>query len=349
MKISADRLAGHLANKLAPAYLISGDEPLLVDEAADSVRACARAAGFTDRERHVGAAQGFDWQTLAGNANLSLFASRKIVELRIPSGKPGTAGAKALTEFAAGLDADTCLLVITPKLDKRAASAAWVKALEQAGVFVQVWPVAVARLPGWIETRMRARGLTPVGDAVSVLVERVEGNLLAADQEIEKLLLQHGEGQIDGAAVARGVADSARFDVFALSDAALLGDTVRAVRVLDGLRAEGVAESLVVWALNRELQVLSAMAAAGESGTSHEAVFGKLRVWANRKTLLTRAYRRFGSARAIYELLDRALRCEALIKGQTGVEKTDADDKWRGLTGLVMGMCGVAPKMRAAV
>jgi len=349
MRISADKLAGQLAKKLSPSYLISGDEPLLVDEAADRVRARAREEGFLERERHVGAAQGFDWGRLGAAANMSLFASKKLVEVRIPSGKPGAKGGKALEDYARHLDTDTCLLVITPKLDSRVAGNNWVKALDSAGLVVQVWPVTADRLPAWIAARMKARGLQPVGDAVKVLVERVEGNLLAADQEIEKLALQLGEGQVDAADVARGVADSARFDVYDLSAAALRGETARAVRVLDGLRAEGVAEALVVWSLNRELRVLCAMFAAAASGTPMDAVFRNNGVWSTRKTLLTGAYRRLRSAAVVYDLLDRAIRCEALVKGQTGVKKTEAADRWRGLTGLVMAICGIRTRIKAAV
>ncbi|MEL6208978.1 MAG: DNA polymerase III subunit delta, partial [Pseudomonadota bacterium] len=289
MKIGADRLSGHLAGTLADVYLVAGDEPLLVDEAADQIRRKAREQGFDERERHV-AASGFDWDAiLAGGANLSLFASRRLIELRLPTGKPGQKGGRIIAEMAADVPPDTCLVILTPKLAREQLSTKWVKAVEKSGVLVQVWPVPVAQLPRWIEQRMRARGLEPAGDAVAILADRVQGNLLAADQEIEKLRLANGEGTVDGAAVAQSVADSSRFDVFALGDSALLGDTPRAVRILDGLRSEGVEGTLIVWALTREARALAAILAAVENGASLDQAMAAQRVWSNRTTLVARA------------------------------------------------------------
>ncbi|MEO1576511.1 MAG: DNA polymerase III subunit delta, partial [Pseudomonadota bacterium] len=271
---------------------------------------------------------------LAGGANLSLFASRRLVELRLPTGKPGQKGGRIIAEMAADVPPDTCLVILTPKLAREQLSTKWVKAVEKGGVLVQVWPVPVAQLPRWIEQRMHARGLSPVGDAVSILADRVQGNLLAADQEIEKLRLAHGEGSVDGAAVAQSVADSARFDVFALGDSALLGDTPRAVRILDGLRSEGVEGTLIVWALTREVRSLAAILAAVENGASLDQAMAAQRVWSNRTTLVARAARRVRSADAAYRLLALCAQCDAAVKGQLyGV------DPWERLTSLVVALC----------
>ena len=334
MKLRADALSGHLSGTLAPVYLVGGDEPLLVDEAADQIRRAARAKGFEERERHV-AATGFDWDGLAaGGANLSLFASRRLVELRLPTGKPGQKGGRVLTEMAQNPPEDTCLVVLTPKLAREQLSSKWVKSVEKHGVLVQIWPVPLGQLPRWIEQRMRARGLEPSGDAVAILADRVQGNLLAADQEIEKLRLAHGDGPVDGAAVARSVADSARFDVFALGDSALLGDTARAMRILDGLRSEGVEGTLIVWAMTREVRTLCAILAAVESGTTLERAMAAQRVWSNRTTMVARAARRLRRSATAYRLLALCAQCDAAVKGQMyGV------DPWERLTALIAAVC----------
>lgn len=330
MKLNADRLGGHLKSGLADVYLIAGDEPLLVDEAADVIRREARKQGFDERERHV-VTTGFDWDGLtAGSANMSLFASRKLIELRLPTGKPGLKGGKVIAEFATNLPEDTCLLVYTPKLDRKQMSTKWVKALEQRGVLVQVWPVDLGRLPRWIEQRMRARDLNPVGDAVQILADRVQGNLLAADQEIEKLRLARGAGDVDGQAVAQSVADSARFDVFALADSALLGDTARALRILDGLRSEGVDGTLILWALVREVRTLCSVLNAVENGKSLDQAMASERVWSNRTTMVARAARRVRRSARAYSLLSLCAQCDAVVKGQVY-----GADPWERLTALL--------------
>lgn len=336
MKINADRLAGQLKS-LSGIYLVAGDEPLLVDEAADTIRRAAREQGFEERERHVAVA-GFDWDALlAGGANLSLFASRRLVELRVPTGKPGQKGGRILAELASDVPPDTCIVVLTPKLQREQMKTKWVKAIEQNGALVQVWPVTLDRLPQWIEQRMRARELTPVGDAVAILADRVQGNLLAADQEIEKLRMAGGAGEVDGAAVARSVADSARFDVFALGDSALLGDTARALRILDGLRSEGVEGTLIVWALTREVRSLCAILSAIENGSSLDRAMAAQRVWSTRTTLVARAARRVRYAHRAYGLLALCAQCDATVKGQVY-----GADPWERLTTLVAALCDPA-------
>ena len=256
MKLRFEQLSEHLQQGLRPIYLLSGDEPLQLGEAADAIRAQARAQGFAEREvMHVEA--GFDWNALAAASDtLSLFAEQRLIDLRLPSGKPGKEGGAALAEYAANPPQDTVLLITSGKLDKNAAKAKWYKALDSAGVTLQVWPVEANQLPRWVGQRMRARGLSASPEAAQLLAERVEGNLLAAAQEIEKLLLLYGESSVDAEMVEQGVADSARYDIFELVDTALLGDAPRVARIMEGLHGEGVEPILILWALVREIRAL---------------------------------------------------------------------------------------------
>ncbi len=257
MKIQANQLAPHLKKSLAPCYLVTGDEHLLVAEALDAIREAARERGFGSRELHV-ATTGFDWADLtASSGNLSLFAEQRIIELRLPTGKPGKSGGSAIVELVEQAGPETLLLVTAPKLDRGAAASKWAKAIDKKGVNLTIWPIEVRELPGWIAGRMQSVGLKPERDVVALIADRVEGNLLAAAQEIEKLRLLLGEGAVSVEDVSNAVADSSRYDVYKLTDAAMAGDATRAVRILSGLRAEGVEPVIVMWALTRELRTLS--------------------------------------------------------------------------------------------
>jgi len=334
MKLRGDQLQAHLARGLAPIYMVSGDEPLQAGEAADAIRAAARAEGYGEREvLHV--ESGFDWSALlASTASLSLFAERRLVDLRLPTGKPGDAGSKALVQYAEAPPEDVLLLIGCPKLDAQQQRSKWFKALEAAGVVVQVWPVEPARLPAWIGRRMQAKGLQPEESAVSLLAEQIEGNLLAADQEIEKLLLLHGPGPVSADAVADMVADSARFDVFTLVDSALAGEAARTARILYGLRAEGVAPVLVVWALAREIRALAAMAFEAAQGGGPQAAMARHRVWDKRKPLVAKALRRYPPARW-RALLAQCARLDRVVKGAA------AGSPWDELLQLAEAMAGV--------
>lgn len=328
MKLSADKLPALLSRSLASVYLISGDEFLLVAEACDAIRAAARAAGFTERTVHV-AERGFDWATLeSASANLSLFAEKRILEIRLPTGKPGTVGGAALVRLVSRRSADTLLLIVTPKLDGGSRAPAWARSLERAGVHVQAWPVDAAHLPQWIEARMRARELKPEREAVELVADRVEGNLLAASQEIEKLLLLAGPGAVDLETVRRAVADSARFDVYQLGDAALAGDGARALRILDGLRAEGVEPALVLWMLARELRGLATAACQMRAGRTAEQALGAAHVWPKRQELVRRALARH-DADAACALVTSAAQADRVVKGLL------PGRPWDQLTGLV--------------
>lgn len=335
MKVRFEQLAGMLDKPLAPVYLLGGDEPLQLGEAADAVRAAARAQGYSERQvLHV--ETGFDWQSLLAEAgNLSLFAERRLLDLRLPSGKPGDGGAKALTTYAAQPPEDILLLITCARLDSAQQRSKWFTALERVGVVVQIWPVEATRLPAWITRRMQARGLTPSPAAAALLADHVEGNLLAAAQEIDKLCLLNATGALDADAVADAVADSARFDVFTLADAALSGDAARSARVLYGLRAEGIEPVLILWALARELRTLATLAFAREHGEPLETAMRRLRVWDRRKPLITQALKRYSAAHWRAALV-RAGRSDRVIKGMV------PGNTWDELLQLVEIMAGRA-------
>lgn len=333
-QVRADQLAGHLQRGLAPVYFIHGDETLLVNECADAVRSAARTQGYSERQVFSVEA-GFDWNTLlAASDSLSLFCEQRLLELRLPSGKPGKEGGKILRDYAERPAQDTLLLIVSAKLEPAARRSKWVQALEKAGISVPVWPVELARLPDWIERRMRARGLQPSRDALQVLAERVEGNLLAAAQEIEKLYLLHGPGTLDLETVTELVTDSARYDVFGLVDAALAGDALHAQRILAGLRAEGVEPVLVLWALAREIRSLAAMSKEMQRGSTLQGVLASQRVWEKRKPVVSHALRRI-QGRQWWSLLRRCARLDRVIKGRA------AGSSWDELLQLSFDLAGV--------
>lgn len=335
MRVRPHELANHIQRQgIAPIYLISGDEPLQLNETADTVRSAARARGFTGRDV-LEAGPRFDWSELTAEANsLSLFAEQRIIDLRVPSGKPGRDGGKALSEYAARPPEDTLLLITLPKLDKGQTSSKWLKALEARGVFIQIWPIEGNRLQPWIEQRMRQAGLTPGPEVVAMLTERIEGNLLAAAQEIDKLQLLHGAGVITLEQLQESVADSARYDVYGLVDAALEGRVGRVVRMLNGLKAEGTAAPVVLWALAREIRMLCSLAQQVAQGRSaQQAVAGTREVWDKRKPLVSKGLQRLnlGQWRQLMRLCGLADRA---IKGQ------DRQDPWLLLQRICSGMAG---------
>jgi len=334
MQIQPEKLETRLRGPLAPVYFISGDEPLRVGEAADAVRVRARAEGFDEREV-LTAGTGFDWNSLAAAAgSLSLFSARRIIDLRLPGGKPGDAGAKALRAYAEAPPEDTLLLITAGKLEPSARKSRWVEALDRAGVVVFVWPLDGRQLPAWVRTRLQRRGLDATPEAATLLAERVEGNLLACAQEVEKLYLLLGAGRIDERDVAAAVADSARFDVYDLVDAALAGDGARGVRILNGLQGEGVAPPVVLWALARDLRQLAAMAQVRDAGQSIAAVLSRFRVWQSRTTAFTRALQRLSGA-ACNRLLRRCALIDRVIKGQA------PGNAWDELLQLTLWLAGV--------
>lgn len=335
MKLGFESLQGHLQRGLLASYLVTGDEPLQAGEAADAIRAKARQAGFETRTI-LDVNQYFKWGEFRTEADsLSLFSDKKIIDLRIPSGKPGLEGSKALVAYAGNPPPDTLLLITLPKLDRNQNASKWVKALDKLGVILQIWPVEGVQLASWLDKRMRAKGLEPEKEVAGMLAERVEGNLLAASQEIDKLLLLHGEGTIDVDQLLAATTDSARFDVFKLVDAALEGKAARAVRILEGLHAEGMAETLVLWALARETRMLTSIRAMVENGIQLQQAIGSRRdVWQQRRPLVTQAVKRLSLLR-----LQGLLKCCALadraIKGRA------SDDPWVLFEEILVELAGV--------
>ncbi|CAI9001280.1 DNA polymerase III subunit delta [Pseudomonas chlororaphis] len=337
MKLAPAQLGKHLQGTLAPVYVISGDDPLLCQEAADAIRSAARQQGFDERQVFSADAN-FDWGTLLqAGASMSLFAEKRLLELRLPSGKPGDKGAAAFIEYCSRPAEDTLLLINLPKLDGSAQKTKWGKALidgEQTQ-FIQIWPVDASQLPQWIRQRLSQAGLSASQDAVELIAARVEGNLLAAAQEIEKLKLMAEGGQITVETVQAAVADSARFDVFGLVDAILNGEAAHALRMLEGLRGEGVEPPVILWALSRELRSLANMSLQYSQGTPLDKVFSQARppVWDKRKPLMSKALQRYSAPRWAQLLLD-AQRIDAQIKGQA------AGSPWSSLSRLSLLMAG---------
>ncbi len=331
MRLRLEQLESHLAGELAPVYVVTGDEPLQLGETADAIRAAARQAGYLSREIFEADAR-FDWNRLAEEASaLSLFAEQKIIDLRLPSGKPGTVGGKALVSYCENLPQDTLLLLTLPKLPL---TSKWMKALDKAGVVIQVWPVDERQLSRWVQQRMRMAGLQAEPGVAEMLAEQTEGNLLAARQEIEKLALLFGSERITQEQAAAALSDSSRFDVYALVDAALAGKAQRCTRIIAGLRAEGVPLPVVLWALAREVRALNAMAADIANGASVQQALGRARVWKNRIPLVGAGLKRLNAAQWA-DLLQQCQRADATIKGAV------PGDPWLALEQITLGIAGI--------
>ena len=331
MPIGPEQLTRALARGLAPLYLISGEETLLVDECLDAIRARARADGFTER-RVLTVETGFDWNDLRTECqSLSLFAERRLIELRLPTGKPGDAGAGLLAGFAESPSPDLLLVVISAKLDKGSRDSRWVQAIESAGVHVQARPLDAQRLPAWISQRLATHGLQPEPGVVELMAWHLEGNLLAVAQEVDKLGMLIGRGPVTRAEVEASLADNARFNVYQLVDAALAGDAVVVRRMLASLRADGTEPILMHWALARELRSLAPLAQERARGKPEAAVLA--RVWQIRRPLVARALKRLTSA-ALYGLLRQAATLDRIIKGQA------AGDRWLELERLLLAVGG---------
>lgn len=298
MKLRPEQLTTHLNKGLAPVYLISGEEPLLLQEAVEQVLQAARAAEYS--ERTLFTVEGnFHWSELQQEgAALSLFAERKIIDLRLPTGKPGREGGQALVDWCQQPPEEKLLLIRAGKLDGAAQRSKWFKAIEKAGVVVQIWPMELRQIPQWIMQRMRQAGLDATQGAASLIAERVEGNLLAAVQEIEKLALLSEPGvKIDEATALNLVADSARYDPFQLADAVLAGERARALRILNGLREEGSAIQVVLWALIRDLRELAAMGQESRLSAHKPLEYVPAPLWKRRLPLMGTMLRRLSEGK----------------------------------------------------
>jgi DNA polymerase-3 subunit delta len=337
MQVRADALDAHLEKSLAPLYVISSDEQLLLLEAADRIRAKARAAGFSEREVLV-AERYFKWGELQSvQQSMSLFGDRKLIELRIPSGKPGKEGAQALQDYAAnctGADAgDTLTLITLPKLDWATQKSAWVGTLQRQAIYVEIANIERAQLATWIGQRLAAQGQSADKHALEFMVDRVEGNLLAAHQEIRKLALLYPEGRLSLDQIQDAVLNVARYDVFKLSEAMLSGDVGRVARMLDGLKGEGEALPLVLWSVSEEIRTLLKLKIGSDEGRPLATMMKEYRIWGPRERLMGPALARVKLS-ALRDALSKAAQVDRMIKGLRA--KDFAGDAWDALLQLAL-------------
>ena len=353
MQLAASQLGNHLQKGLRPLYTLHGDEPLLLQDAADAIRAAARAQGYTERSVHTVAGAHFDWgAVLAAGSSLSLFADRQVVEIRIPSGKPGKEGSAALQQVAASAAGNdsTLTLVLLPRLDRQTKSGAWFAALDGAGATVQIDPIDRAALPQWIAQRLAAQGqrVMPGEDgqrALAFFADRVEGNLLAAHQEIAKLGLLHPQGELSSAQIEAAVLNVARYDVFKLSEAVLGGQRARVQRMLDGLQAEGVAEVLVHYTLAEDIRALKRVKDAVAEGRPLPMALREQRVWGLRERLFERALPRLTEMQ-LANLLHAAHQVDGIVKGLK--HPGWPQEAWAALHRLAQSLCGACGATAAA-
>ncbi len=338
MQVSAEQLSSQLQKQLLPVYVVSGDEPLLQQECCDLIRQSARQQGCTEREIIDTSLAGFNWQDILHSAaNMSLFAERKLVELRLPGGKPGADGSKALCEYLTLASEDDVLLVISGKIDKQSLSSKWYKSLDRVGVTIRVWPIAARELPAWLRQRVQSAGLTIDNDALELLCDRVEGNLLAAVQEVEKLKLLTTDNHVNVRTVSASVSDNSRFDIFNLADSALTGNATTSLRILHVLRAEGTEPTLVLWALTREVRTLYQVQLDCDQGQGVQQALTSRRVWNNRMSLMRSALSRH-DANSLSQLLEQAAAVDGSIKG-FGVGRA-----WDNLETLTLNLCRGTPR-----
>ena len=321
MRVRSEQLAGHLSKQLLPVYLVCGEELLITQECCDDIRQNCRAQGISEREV-FNVDRSFDWgQLLDAGQSMSLFGERKLIELRLGDSKMDQKSSAILQEYLQHADGSNILLVSCGKLDSRSMNSKWVKALDNAGAVIQVWPVDRQHLNNWIMQRMRKIGLSADGDAVQLLADRVEGNLLAADQEISKLKILVGDQAITADVVANAVASSARYDVFKLIDTALAGNAGNALQMLNSLLAEGGEDIAMLGAVTREIRSLYQCAQQLEQGGGIDRVLDNARVWDKRKALYKSTLRRLKSVQ-LGKLLLLASRVDAAQKGQSKENST---------------------------
>jgi DNA polymerase-3 subunit delta len=339
MQVRADQLAQHLAKGVRPLYTVWGDEALLAQEAGDAIRSAARAAGCTERQVHTVSGAHFDWSSLLGASQaLSLFADRQLIEIRIPSGKPGKDGSDALQRYCEALNDDVVTLVQLPRLDRMQQQSAWFGALDGAGVTIRVDPVERKALPQWIAQRLAAQAQRVQGgeagqQALGFFADRVEGNLLAAHQEIQKLGLLYPAGELSFEQIEAAVLNVARYDVFKLGEAVLAGQVARALRMLEGLEAEGEAAVLVHWSLAEDIRALKRVKDAVNAGKPLPMALRENRVWGVKERLFERAVPLL-TDNALAALVDAAHICDGLVKG---LKHPDWPlDPWEGLRRIVL-------------
>ncbi len=343
MRLRPDQLNSHLQrSNLAPIYFVSGDEPLQKLECIDQIRMIARAQGYDER-LVFNVDKTFDWNSINdASANLSLFSSRRIIELRMASPKPGKEGSKVLLDYAEQLNEDNLLIISSDKLDKSAQSNKWVKAVERVGALIQVWPVNPAQLPGWIQNRLQSQQKSITLDAARLIALRVEGNLLAAQQEINKLILLIDKDNIDIEDVIAAVADSSRYDVFDLIESAYLGDTGRTLHMLQGLKNEGTEPMTLFGAWMWEFRRLCSISHQHEAGENLERLFQSYRIWDQKKRPMNAVLQRH-SSKSFDQLLKYCATIDRTLKSRR------RDQAWDQFNTLLLAIAGVnTAKLRTA-
>ncbi|OEZ98804.1 DNA polymerase III subunit delta [Duganella phyllosphaerae] len=331
MQLRLDALDGHLNKSLSQLYVITSDEHLLALEAADKIRRTARAQGYSERDV-LTVERSFKWgELLAANQALSLFGDKKLIELRIPTGKPGKDGGAALQAYVKDLSPDNLTLITLPKLDWQTQKAAWVGALQQAAVYIDIAQIERVQLPNWIGQRLAAQGQSADRQSIDFIADRVEGNLLAAHQEIQKLALLHEPGKLTYEQVHDAVLNVARYDVFKLSEAMLMGDPARLVRMLEGLKGEGEALPLVLWAVSEEIRTLLKLKSGMAQGRPLGALLKEYRIWGPKERMMDPALRRISQATLEAAMKDAA-QVDKMIKGLRA--KNHSGDAWDAMLQL---------------
>ena len=337
MRISLASLSGHLKRGFRPLYLLFGAETLLLEEACDQVRDGAKQAGYLERLCFT-AESGFNWnQLLEYNQATSLFSEKRLIELRLPSGKPGDAGTKALSHYASNQNADTSLMVICAGIEKRAQNSKWFKAMDGNGIVIECPTIATGKLPDWISRRLTASNLKFDSEAVQRLSHFVEGNLLAAAQEINLLGMLYPTTQITAEIVENVIADHARFNVYGFVDACLVGSVHRVMRILPSLKREQTEPVLILWALARDARVLCQLAAAMERGEQPQSLFRRYGIWSSRSSMVNVALQRL--SRSQWENILRQIgRADLMLKGRASLQRKDI---WEEIESICLNICGL--------
>lgn len=333
----ATRLQASIASSQVPKIiLINGNEPLLIEEALDEVRQTLKTGGFDERLKYQ-LETGFDWAQLSGaGQSMSLFSEKRVIEFRVPN-KLGAPGTKALTEYCNNPPEDDLLIVLMPYLDKRQREAKWAKIVDSVGWIADSYDISAQQFPTWLKKRLQSRALRVEAGVVEMLAERLEGNVMAAAQEIDKLQVLAKDGALTLKLLSESLADQARFDVYALVDVCLQGDFQRALRIKERLQSEGIEPVIVTWALAREIRLLAAISAGLQVGQNRSVLFKQNRIWAKREAVVNAALQRINS-RGWYELLEQAAHLDQTVKGQ---RYFDVGPVWHQIEQLCAAICGL--------
>ena len=338
MRLRANQLDTELKKNLLPIYFVTGDEPLLIQEALDNIRLACKQQGYDER-KILEVDRKFNWQSLVEESNtLSLFSEKILTELRLGGSKPGVPGGKALQSYCKALPEDRVLLISANKVDAGTLKTKWCSEIDRVGAIIQIWPISLNEMPQWLGLRSRKMGLKIEHDAIQLLADRLEGNLLAAQQELEKLRLLYPDvsEEIDADKVLLSVSDASKYDVFNLTDACLNGDAKLCAKIMNSLKLEGLEVSIVLWALSKEIRLLAALVRANLKGMNLQTIFKEQRVIQKRQPQLSQAARRLSLTR-LQQLLDQCKIVDDLIKGaQKGI------DPWDILNKVAFGIAGVA-------